>query len=227
MTPAQIQAVYNAGPEAVIALVETLLDTIARQQTLLDQQQAAITQLTARVKQLEDQLATKSHNSSKPPSSDGLGKKTKSRREPSGKKPGGQPGHRGRTLALVDAPDHTRCHFPAVCPCCGEPLTDVAATDVERRQVFDLPPVKIVVTEHQVGTRTCPRCATATRGEFPTWVTQPVQYGFSLLSLLVYLVVFQMLPWKRTRELIADLYGVWIGGGTLADAIERCFHGLA
>jgi transposase len=103
----------------------------------------------------------------------------------------------------------------------------VAATDVERRQVFDLPPVVVAVTEHQVGTKICPRCGCATRGEFPAWVTQPVQYGFGLLSLLVYLVVFQMLPWKRTRELIADLYGVQIGGGTLATAVARCFHGLA
>ena len=227
MTRAEIQAVYETGPEAVIALVETLLATIARQQAMIEQQQAAIPALTARVQQLENQLATKSHNSSKPPSTDGLSKKTKSRREKSGKKPGGQAGHPGRTLKMVADPHHTLCHFPAHCPCCGEALADVAATDVERRQVFDLPPVVVEVTEHQVGTKQCPRCGCATRGEFPAWVTQPVQYGFSLLSLLVYLVVFQMLPWKRTRELIADLYGVEIGGGTLATAVERCFHGLA
>jgi transposase len=128
---------------------------------------------------------------------------------------------------MVADPDHTLCHVPEVCPGCAEALADVAATDVERRQVFDLPPVRVEVTEHQVGTKTCPRCGCATRGEFPAWVTQPVQYGFGLLSLLVYLVVFQMLPWKRTRELIADLYGVELGGGTLACAVERCFHGLA
>jgi transposase len=227
MTRAEIQAVYDAGPEAVIALVEMLLATVARQQALIEQQQAAITALTARVQHLENQLATRSHNSSKPPSSDGLGKKTKSRREKSGKKPGGQPGHPGRTLEMVATPDHTVGHFPAVCPGCGEALADMAATDIERRQVFDLPPVAVAVTEHQVGTRTCPRCGCATRGEFPAWVTQPVQYGMGLLSLLVYLVVFQMVPWQRTRELIADLYGLQIGGGTLATAVERCFAGLA
>ena len=213
MTRDEFQAVYDAGPEALFALFE--------------QMQATIAALTARVQQLENQLATRSHNSSKPPSSDGLGKKTKSRREKSGRKPGGQSGHPGRTLEMVAHPHHTVCHFPAQCPCCGEALTDVAATDVERRQVFDLPPVVVEVTEHQVGTKQCPCCGCATRGEFPAWVTQPVQYGVGLLSLLVYLVVFQMLPWKRTRELIADLYGVAIGGGTLATAVERCFHGLA
>lgn len=213
MTRDEFQAVYEAGPDALFALFE--------------QMQATIAALTARVQQLENQLATRSHNSSKPPSSDGFAKKTKSRREKSGKKPGGQAGHPGRTLEMVAHPDHTLCHFPAQCPCCGEALADVTATQVERRQVFDLPPVVVEVTEHQVGTKQCPRCGCATRGEFPAWVTQPVQYGCGLLSLLVYLVVFQMLPWQRTRELLADLYGVKIGGGTLAAAVARCFAGLA
>src|SRR5438128_411818 len=227
MTRAQIQAVYDAGPEAVIALVETLLATVARQQVLIEQQQTAIAALTARVKQLEDQLATRSHNSSKPPSSDGLTQKTKSRREKSGKKPGGQAGHPGQTLRMVADPHHIVSHAPQACPCCGASLEGVEATDVERRQVFDLPPSVIEVTEHQVGTKQCPQCGCAGRGAFPAWVTQPVQYGPHLLGLLVYLVVFQLLPWKRTRELIADLYGAWIGGGTLSAALSRCFTGLA
>jgi transposase/uncharacterized coiled-coil protein SlyX len=227
MTRAEIQAVYDAGPEAVIALVESLLATVARQQALIEQQQAVLTALTARVQQLENQLATQSHNSSKPPSSDGLAKKTKSRREKSGKKPGGQPGHPGQTLRMVPDPDHTVGHFPPQCPCCGEGLTEVPATHMEARQVFDLVLVPLEVTEHQVGTKSCPRCGCASRGAFPAWVTQPVQYGPHLLGLVVYLVVFQLLPWKRTRELVADLFGVWIGGGTLQAAVERCFTGLA
>lgn len=213
MTRDEFQANYEAGPDALFALFE--------------QMQATIVALTVRVRQLENQLATRSHNSSKPPSSDGFVKKTKSRREKSGKKPGGQPGHPGRTLEMVPHPDQILGHFPTVCPCCGEALAAVTATDVERRQVFDLPPVVVEVTEHQVGTKQCPRCGCATRGAFPAWVTQPVQYGVGVLSLLVYLVVFQMLPWQRARELLADLYGVQIGGGTLATAVARCFHGLA
>src|SRR4051794_14927931 len=98
LTRDEIRTLYDAGPEAVVACIE--------------QMQATIAALTARVQHLEDQLATKSHNSSKPPSSDGLAKKTKSRREKSGKKPGGQPGHPGRTLKMVAHPDHTVGHFP-------------------------------------------------------------------------------------------------------------------
>jgi transposase len=227
MKRAEIQAVYDAGPKAVIALVETLLATVARQQVLIEQQQAARTQLSARVAQLEHQLATQSHNSSTPPSSDGLGKKTKSRREKSGKKPGGQPGHPGQTLRMVAQPAHTVRHDPERCPDCGEPLADVPATDVEARQVFDVVLSPLEVTEHQVGTKACPQCGCASRGAFPVGVTQSVQYGPHLLSLLVYLVVFQLLPLKRTRELIADLFGAAIGGGTLRGAVERCFVGLA
>jgi transposase len=234
MTRAEIQAVYDAGPEAVITLVEALLATIAQQRVLIaqhqatiEQQQAAITQLTVRVEHLERQLATNSHYSHKPPSSDGLAKKTKSRREKSGRKPGGQPGHPGRTLEMVADPHHTVPHAPERCPSCGGTLADVEATEVERRQVFEVVFSPLEVTEHQVGTKRCPRCGCTARGEFPAWVTQPVQYGPRLLSLLVYLVVFQMIPLKRTRELMVDLFGAPIGGGTLQTAVERCFTGLA
>jgi transposase len=209
----EIQAVYEAGPAAVIALIEQLQTTIAA--------------LTARVQQRENQLATRSHNSSKPPSSDGFAHRTKSRREKSGKPPGGQRGHPGQTLRMVPDPQHTQTHFPQRCPGCARDLADVPATQIEARQVFDIPLAPVEVTEHQVGTKTCPQCGRAARGAFPAWVTQPVQYGPRLLALLVYLVVFQLLPWKRTRELIADLCGVWVGGGTLATAVERCFSGLA
>jgi transposase len=213
MSRDEFQALYDTGPEAVFALLQHMEATVAA--------------LTARVKHLEDQLATNSRNSSKPPSSDGFHKKTRSRRQRSGKKPGGQPGHPGQTLQMVAHPDHTVAHFPQRCPCCDASLAEVPATEVETRQVFEVPLSPVEVTEHQVGTKRCPRCGWASRGEFPAWVTQPVQYGPRLLSLLVYLVVFQMLPWKRTRELIADLFGLQIGGGTLATAVERCFSGLA
>jgi transposase len=72
---------------------------------------------------------------------------------------------------MVSDPHHTLCHFPEQCPRYGEGLADVAATQAERRQVLDLPPVVVEVTEHQVGTKQCRRCGCATRGQFPAWVT--------------------------------------------------------
>ena len=98
MTREDICALYNQGPEAMIALVNQLCALIA-------QQQAQITQLQDRVKALEDRLATSSRNSSKPPASDGFAKQTRSLRQPSTKKSGGQSGHPGATLQQVAEPD--------------------------------------------------------------------------------------------------------------------------
>jgi len=220
MIRAEIQAVYDAGPEAVIALVERLLATNARQQ-------AAIERLEARVQQLEDRLAQNSRNSHKPPSSDGPATKKPTRpRTHSGKKPGGQPGHPGHTLRMVDQPDQRVAHVPECCTSCGSSLADVDGRCVERRQVWELPPISLVVTEHQVQERCCPCCGTANRGAFPTAVAQPVQYGPRLDGFLTYLLVYQLIPHHRISELIADLLGQTVSVGTVRNAVRRCQAGV-
>src|SRR5229473_6882453 len=87
-------------------------------------QREQIAALVARIQELEARLAKDSHNSSKPPSSDGLARKTKSLRRRSGKKPGGQLGHRGETLRLVGVPDAVVEHRPARCAHFQTPLAD-------------------------------------------------------------------------------------------------------
>src|SRR5215469_7193792 len=115
---------------------------------------AQVAALVARVQELEARQAKDSHNSSKPPSSDGLARKppkTKSLRQRSGKKPGGQIGHRGATLRLVATPDVVVEHRPAVCTHCQRPLVGSEPEVLrERRQVQELPLVHLEVTEHQV-----------------------------------------------------------------------------
>src|SRR5260370_39345098 len=96
--------------------------------------------LAARVQELEGRLAKDSRNSSKPPSSDGLGRKPKSLRQKSGKQPGGQPGHRGRHLRLVATPDHGVTHRPATCGTCHEPLPAAAWQWGQRPEVAGLAP---------------------------------------------------------------------------------------
>lgn len=205
MTRAASDALYAAGPDAVFAALE---------------------QLTARVEQLEARLGGHSQNSHRPPSSDGPGTSPRSQRTPSGKRPGGQPGHRGQTLEMTATPDHIVSHHPCQCAHCGAPLADVAAAALVRRQVVDLPPLRLAVTEHQAAQVRCPHCRHATTAPFPAAVTQPVQYGPRLLGLGVYLRQYQLLPYLRISALLADLFGAGPAVGTLHTASLTCAAAL-
>ena len=181
--------------------------------------------LRAEVRELRDQLNKHSGNSSKPPSSDGYGKPApKSLRMPSGKPRGGQPGHAGKTLLQVEAPDHVVEHKLARCPVSGRALGEQDIIGVIKRQVFELPEPRLEVTEHRaylyrVGDR-------IVRAEFPSGVVAPVQYGRAFKSFLVYLHEYQLVPHERLSRLCQDLYGYQISEGTLAKAREQCFGEL-
>lgn len=191
------------------------------------QLQAENQRLLAKVADLEAQLRTNSRNSAKPPSSDGLGKPApKSLRTKSGRKPGGQPGHPGKTLRQVEQPDEVVLHEPGCCPGCGAEASDGMQIGVERRQVFDLPPGQVQVTEHQIVTRRC-ECGTKATGQAPARVSAPVQYGPRVMALIVYLYVGQLLSKKRTAQAIADLFGLPVSQGTVATVTARAGADLA
>ncbi len=191
------------------------------------QQREQIAALLARVHDLEARLAKDSHNSSKPPSSDGLKRqlpRTRSLRRKSGKKPGGQLGHSGETLHLVAEPDTLVEHCPAVCSTCQLALADGAAAAVvarERRQVQDLPPIRLRVTEHQALSVRCPACQQVTAGVFPAEAPSRAQYGPRLRALAVYLVAQQFVPYARARDLLADFCGVRLSAGTLVEWVQQ------
>jgi len=124
----------------LIALVKSLSGTIESMSGTLEALRAEIAGLRA-------QLGTSSKNSSKPPSSDGLGKPAPRSLRRRGGKPGGQDGHPGQTLRQVATPDVIVRHEPASCAGCGEPAASAIQVGVERRQVFDLPPTAVVVTQ--------------------------------------------------------------------------------
>lgn len=215
LSPDQIRQVYDRGPDAVVDLVTQLFD-------LIEQLQAQVQALQARVADLERQVNRNSRNSSQPPSADGLKKPPpRSQRRPSGRQPGGQPGHPGETLKMVDNPEAVVRHPVSVCNSCGEMLADVAAAEVRRRQVFDIPPLNITVTEHRADVKTCPRCHAKTVGTFPEGIVAPTQYGPPLLGLATYLQTFQMLPVERIREFFQALWGHAPSGRTLVDAAKR------
>jgi transposase len=187
---------------------------------------AALRAALERIAELEARLAKNSRNSSKPPSSDGLAKPApKSLRRGSGRKPGGQDGHPGSTLSQVVVPDREIPHEPVGCGGCGASLRGRPITRIERRQTFDIPPVRVRVTEHQLIERQC-RCGVRTCGEPPAGVVAPVQYGPRITAIVVFLYVGQFLSKKRTAQALAELFGTPISEGTVAAMTRRCADGL-
>jgi transposase len=177
--------------------------------------------LAAQVQELQARLAKDSHNSSKPPASDGLGRKTKSLRRRSGKQPGGQLGHRGETLRLVATPDTVVEHRPSVCATCQAPLDEAPVVLRERRQVCELPALRLVVQEHRALHLQCPRCQAVTVGAFPAEAPSRAQYGPRLRAFAVYLVEQQFVPYGRVRELLADLFGASLSLGTRVSWVQQ------
>jgi transposase len=187
-----------------------------------------VTVLAARLQELEARLAKDSHNSSKPPSSDGLARRTKSLRRRSGRKPGGQIGHHGETLRLVATPDAVVEHWPARCSHCQMPFAEGASVVVrERRQVHELPEVQLQVTEHQAVHVRCRACQAVSVGTFPEDVPSRAQYGPRLRALAVYLVEQQLVPYGRVREVLADLCGAELSTGTLVAWVSQAATALA
>lgn len=174
-----------------------------------------LTQALARIVDLEARLGMTSKNSGKPPSSDGLAKPSpKSLRGKSTRGPGRPKGQPGTTLRQVDNPDHQVPHEPVACCGCGAGLVGTPQVGVERRQVFDLPPVRVEVTEHQLIWRLC-SCGTLTKAEAPEGVRAPVQYGPRLAGIGVYLFHGQFLSKSRTVAALGDLFGVLVAAATL------------
>jgi transposase len=201
--------------QAQVALIQQL-------EAQLVQQEETIRQQAATIQTLRDQLAKHSHNSSKPPSSDGYAKpcvpRTRSLRTAGQRPQGGQPGHPGHRLEPVAQPDHTLIHPVTECEQCHTPLSMIPVASYEKRQVFDLPPVRVEVTEHQAEVKPCPQCGHTTTAAFPPEVSQPVQYGPRIKTQGTYFNEYHFIPFDRVTEIFADLYGHPLAKDTIAHA---------
>lgn len=191
-------------------------------------QAAEIVRLTARVAELERRLGLNSRNSSKPPSSDGLAKPPpRSLRKGSGRRPGKQPGSDGQTLRQVDEPDEIVMHGPGRCVGCGGGLAwALFGWVAARRQVFDVPEVRVRVVEHRLISCRCPGCGAVSTPAGPVGVGAPVQYGPGVAALVVYLLVRQHLPVARVAEMCAELLGITVSTGWIAGQLGRAATAL-
>jgi transposase len=214
-TEEEIGAIARGGEDEVVALVRELLQAIAI--------------LAKRVQELEDKLAKNSNNSGKPPSSDGMNKpkRTRSLRKSSGKKSGAQDGHPGHRLEMVEKPDKVERYPVEVCTQCQASLEKISVKRIEKRQEYELPPIRLIVTEHQAEVKCCPHCGSENRAEFPSGITQPTQYGSDFKALLVYLNQKQFIPLERVVEFCVDVIDQAVGAGTIVEACQQANQAVA
>jgi transposase len=217
--------------EVLTGLVASLRQELAEAVAALEQARAELAQARERTAELEAELKQNPRNSSQPPSSEGLAKpapRPRSLRKQTGRKPGGQDGHKGTTLAQVARPDREIRHEPGRCGRCGAGLAGRPVTGVERRQVFDLQPVRAEVTEHQLIEREC-GCGQRTKAAAPRGAEAPVQYGPRIAAVIVYLYAGQFLSKDRTALALAELFGIPLSSGTVAALTARAagrLHGF-
>jgi len=216
----EIDAIINSDDIKVIKSI--LLELI---ETVKDLTLENI-QLKAEIENLRGQISKNSRNSSKPPSTDGLKQIPQSTRKNSKLKPGAQKGHQGYTLQKTNNPDYIKKYTVEECENCKSSLKNKKSDTIESRQVFDVPPAKLEVTEHQVEVKQCPHCKHINKAEFPKDVTAPVQYGQRVKAMVIYLKGYQLLSLERTTELFEDLFGFSLSEGTLNNIIKKASYKL-
>jgi transposase len=204
-----------------------LHEQLAQRDDQIAQMQQHITLLSEQVQALQERLKKDSHNSHLPPASDRFHRQPKSLRKQSGKKAGGQSGHPGSTLLVSQTPDMVQVHPVEHCLHCQQDLREVKSLQVERRQVIDLPPKRVLVIEHQAEQKYCPACHQISIAAFAEDVRAPVQYGAACGAVAVYLVQQQVLPYERACEVLQDLLGSPMSVGTLTALVQRCAEQLA
>jgi len=198
-----------AAKDAIIAAQAEQITTLV----------ALVARLEERIVELEAQLGQNSKNSSKPPSSDGYASPTRQQQRGARRKVGKQKGDPGTHLAQVDSPDEVVVHSPTNCSSCSGDLSSAPVVDIEARQVFDIPPMAVAVTEHQAESRCC-GCGATTTAAFPCGVDAPALYGPRLRALAVYFIVFQHVPYDRTRQIFSDVLGVDLSAGTIFESVQ-------
>ena len=216
----EICAAFEKGQAAIL----DLFHDVSRQMVELSQQLA---KQGAFLQELQARLSKNSHNSSKPPSSDGYGKvkRTESLRKSGDKPSGGQPGHDGQTLMASAYPDRIESHGVSGCAHCHVSLLEIEPVGYEERQVFEIPAIRIEVTAHRAEIKVCAACGQTSKGHFPESVVQAVQYGPMVQAWASYFINQHHIPVERTAEIFEDLVQHRVSEATVLKAsaqLERC-----
>jgi transposase len=190
--------------------------------------EARVAALEATVQQLQEQLQQNSRTSSRPPSSDApeaLAKRP--RRQPTGRRPGGQPGHEGhaRGLVPVEQVDVIVPVKPERCRHCQQPLQG-ADRQPQRHQVTEIPPVQPVITEYQLHQLVCSACGAATRAEVPPGVATG-GFGPRVQAIIALCTGAYHLSQRTTHTVLQDLFGVSLGLGTIANLEQATVRAVA
>ena len=229
MKSAPLDHIYSLLPASSRPLVEML---VRLYEEGLSERDELIVDLQTRIRHLENQLNQNSRNSSRPPSSDSpaqqSGKSDNKKGKGKKRSPGAQPGHTGKTLKMVptDQVADTADHYPDNCEQCGKGLSRQKALKYERRQVFDIPPIEMEVTEHRAHWKQCACCGHLSQGTFPKEATNNAVYGPNIRTLGAYLMTYQILPYERTAELLGDFVSAHLSVGTLDNILTQADEAL-
>ena len=207
ITDEQIDAIYESGKEANRKFIRFLIDKL--------------NDLEKKIQDLEQQINKDSHNSNKPPSSDNPLKKTKSMRKRTGKKPGGQKGHKGTNLKQVTHPDEVSDITPKGLCSCKKNLKNAKVIDCVKRQLFDLLLPQLFVAEYKGNILQC-ECGKIHYPDFPYGLAREAQYGPNIKSLVVYLKQYGFISYDRIAELFSDIFDISISQGTFVNIINEC-----
>lgn len=214
--------------EEELSSLKTLLGVVLLRLSELESEnlvlKTRVLELEAENSDLKRRLGMTSKNSHKPPSSEGLGKKPALGRSKGGTI-GGQTGHKGHTLKCVSEPDVVVHHRAVGCSCCGRIFSSSEGSVLSRRQVFDIPLPKLVVTEHILLGVSC--CGQVHLGSYPSGVNAPVQYGRQMQALCCLLNTDYRLPYHKISQLMADLYGYSVNESTIISFNEEVYESLA
>ena len=209
------------------AQVEHLTNVVNELVRKLDETTAKLDAANAKIGELTERLNKNSQNSSKPPSSDGYSKPApKSLRTSSGKKRGGQPGHKGHSLKTNVKPTKVLQHMPGACVGCPsyESCRGHACT-AETRSVIDAV-VEVTVTEHRAMEVVCPYTNKRIRGTFPSNVKSAIQYGDNLEAMVVALSTVGAVSACRIHEIFGGVFNIPLSTGTIINMVHETAEGL-